>query len=276
MRTGVAQIYLTNLLSDQAIPITNMPGGACQPSWSPDGMKLVFTSPCPIKKDTYPESSLFIINVDGSDLQPLPTAPGGDFEPAWSPDGNSIAFTSLRNGYMQIFSYNVETGNVTRLVRTDKDDPVRQPSWSSDGRRIIYAYQRVVTYEIWMMTSLGDNERQVYASGDEVNNLYPIWTPDGEFILFNQQKVAESNLPVLFSLRLSEDATPSRMSLGVLSAEDAQYSPDGIWLAYESSGGERGFHVYYSSPSGGNQDRITDDVDTNDFDGSWRPIATTP
>lgn len=274
-RTGVAQIYLTNLLSDQAIPITNMPEGACQPSWAPDGLTLVFTSPCPFKKDTYPESSLFIINADGTDLQPLPTAPGGDFEPAWSPDGKFIAFTSLRNGYMQLYSYDVETGDILRLVRTDSDDPTRQASWSSDGRRIIYIYQRVVTYEIWMMTRSGDNEQRLLASGDELTNSYPIWSPDGEFILFSQRKTTELQLPNLFSIKLGDNGPPVRISLGVISVEDAHYSPDGIWLAYES-GGERGHHVYYSTPAGGNQNRITEDVIFNDFDGSWRPIPKQP
>jgi serine/threonine protein kinase/Tol biopolymer transport system component len=274
-RTGVAQIYLTNLLNDQAIPITNMPGGACQPSWAPDGTRLVFISPCSLKKDTYPESSLYIINADGSDLQPLPTVPGGDFEPAWSPDGQFIAFTSLRDGFMQLYSYNVETGKMTRLVRTDSDDPVRQASWSADGRRIIYIYQRVVTYEIWMMTSLGDNERPVYASGNELANFNPIWAPDGDFILFSQQKGPEFNFPNLYSMKLSEDAPPVRMSLGVISAEDAHYSSDGIWLAYES-GGDRGYHVFYSTPSGGNQDRVTEDVESTDFDPAWRPTPDQP
>ena len=154
-RTGVAQIYLTNLLSDQAIAITNMPGGACQPSWSPDGSRLVFTSPCNIKKDTYQGSSLYIINADGSGLQPLPTAPGGDFEPAWSPDGQYIAFTSLRDGYMQVYSYKIDDGDINRLVKTDINKPARQPSWSPDGRQIVYAYQRVTTYELWLMSSFG-------------------------------------------------------------------------------------------------------------------------
>ena len=42
-------------------------------------------------------------------------------------------------------------------------------------------------------------------------------------------------------------------------------------IAYES-GGDRGYHVYYSTPSGGNQARITEDVTFDDFDPAWRPL----
>ena len=207
-------------------------------------------------------------------MQPLPTAPGGDFEPAWSPDGQFIVFTSLRDGYMQLYSYNVKTGRILRLVRTDPDDPTRQATWSSNGRRLIYIYQRVVTYEIWEMTSLGDNEQPLYGSGDELSNFNPIWSPDGVFVLFSQQRVGEFEFPNLFSLKLGEKADPVRMFLGVISAEDAHYSPDGIWIAYES-GGDRGYHVYYSTPSGGNQNRITQEVTSDDFDPCWRPLLKT-
>jgi Tol biopolymer transport system component len=269
-RTGVAQVYMSNLLKDEAIQITNMPGGACQPSWSPDGMRLVFTSPCDVKKDLYSDSSLYIIDVDGSNLHPLPTSPGGDFEPAWSPDGHLIAFTSLRDGYMQLYTYNVETEKITRLVRTETDDHTRQASWAPDGRRIIYVYQRVDTYEIWTMNSSGDNESPVFSSGNELSNFNPIWTPDGEFIIFSQQKITEFNFPKLFSLKFRGDGVPREISLGLLSAEDAHYSPDGVWLAYESGEG-RGYHVYYSTPAGGNQDRVTEDQAFDDFDPVWRP-----
>jgi len=275
LRTGVAQIYLTNILTDQAIAITNMPGGACQASWSPDAQKLVFTSPCNIKKDTYAQSSLYIINVDGSDLQPLPSALGGDFEPAWSPDGKYIAFTSLRDGYMQIYSYNVLNKRVVRLVETVNGKHARQPSWSADGKQIVYAYKRIDTYEIWTMTSAGADEKQLLPSGNSKSNYQPVWSPDGKVILYSQQNATEFTFPNLFSIGVDSSKDPLQVFLGVLSIEDVDYSPGAVWIAYES-GGERGYHVYYSTPSGGNQARITEDVTFDDFDPAWRPIQTTP
>ena len=274
-RTGVAQIYLTNLLTDQAIAITNMPGGACQPSWSPDGKRLVFTSPCNIKKDNYQGSSLYVINADGSGLQPLPTAPGGDFEPAWSPDGQYIAFTSLRDGYMQVYSYRINHPDLNRLVKTDINKPARQPAWSPNGREIVYAYQRVATYELWLMSTAGSNETQLFASGDALSNQYPVWSPDGTYILFSQNNQTEFTFPNLFSLKVGDNSSPLQIKMGVLSIEDVDYSPGGVWIAYES-GGDRGYHVYYSTPSGANQARITEDVTFDDFDPAWRPIPKKP
>lgn len=275
LRTGVAQIYFTGILTDQAIAITNMPGGACQASWSPDGKKLVFISPCNIKKDTYPQSSLYIINADGTDLLALPSATGGDFEPAWSPDGKQIAFTSLRDGYMQIYSYNIANRKVTRLVESVDGKHARQPAWSPDGKQIVFAYKRIDTYEIWTMNSDGSEEKQLLPSGNRISNYQPVWSTDGELILYSQQSATEFTFPNLFSVHVNGDKKPLEVFLGVLSIEDVKYSPDGIWIAYES-GGERGYHVYYSTPSGANQARITEEVTFDDFDPAWRPIPKTP
>ncbi|HMV95112.1 MAG TPA: hypothetical protein PKE48_02320, partial [Anaerolineales bacterium] len=273
-RTGLPQIYLTNILTDQSIAVTNMTGGACQPAWAPDGSKLVFISPCAVKKDTYPEASLFIINPDGTGLQPLPTALGGDFEPAWSPDGKSIAFTSLRDGYMQIYSYDIENDKIQRLVETDATTAARQPAWSPDGRQLVFSLKRVATYELWLMSSLGANERLLFTSGNVFSNQYPVWTPDGKFILFSQRRPEEATFPNLFSHKIGDNNDAAlKLALSVRSVEDVDYSPGSFWIAYES-GGDRGYHVYYSTPAGGNLTRVTEDVTFDDFDPAWRPIST--
>ena len=145
-RSGIPQVYLGDLAGENVVPITNMPGGACQPSWSPDGNQLVFVSPCAARLgigDIPPQdTSLYTINVDGSGLLALPTVPGGDFEPAWSPDGTRIAFTSMRDGHMQIYSLDLAEGTVTRLTDTPLDVDTRQPAWSPFNNQITYAAKR--------------------------------------------------------------------------------------------------------------------------------------
>jgi serine/threonine protein kinase len=87
-RSGVPEIWLVDLVGDNLTMLTNFPEGACQPSWSPDGKRLVFISPCPKNQLTYAGASMFILDIDaGTAPQPLATLPGGDFDPSWSPDG---------------------------------------------------------------------------------------------------------------------------------------------------------------------------------------------
>jgi Tol biopolymer transport system component len=80
-RTGEPEIYLINLDGTGLQKITDIAEGACQPAWSPDGMRLVIVSPCSKNKETYRGSSLIVMNADGSGLTPLiPPVPGGDFD----------------------------------------------------------------------------------------------------------------------------------------------------------------------------------------------------
>ena len=57
-REGPPQIYLVNVDGTGLVPLTNLPDGACQPFWAPDGRALVFTSPCEGSQETYPGAGL--------------------------------------------------------------------------------------------------------------------------------------------------------------------------------------------------------------------------
>ncbi len=63
-----------------------------EPSWSPDGTKIAFTS----KRDGNPE--IYTMNADGSGVRRLTNNPRDDSDPDWSSDGTKIAFeTNLTN-----------------------------------------------------------------------------------------------------------------------------------------------------------------------------------
>ena len=95
--------------------------------------------------------------------------------------------------------------------------------------------------------------------------------------IFSSASAAKPSLPspICFRLRSALTTPLLQIAMGVLSVEDVDYSPDGIWIAYES-GGDRGYHVLYSTPSGANQARITEDVTFDDFDPAWRPTPKQP
>ena len=270
-RSGMSQIYITDLLGGEAVQITNMPEGACQPSWSPDGQRLVFISPCIDKVDQYPKSSMYIINADGSGLTPLPTVPGGDFEPAWSPDGTRIAFTSLRDGRMQIYIYRFEDNSMLRIIRTDPTTSARQPAWSPDSKRIAYAFNRTGDgYQIWTMNDDGSDQKQLFRSGSQVSDSFPFWSADGNLIFFNQRSLKESSLSNLLAYTIGSEGDPIKIPVGSNSAEDIDIAPGGLWIAFESSTGNIQ-DVYYMSISGANVTRLTSSR-KSDFDPVWRPI----
>ena len=274
-RTDLPQIYLVDLATQGLTQITNMSDGACQPSWSPDGQKLVFISPCRGKEEIYYGASLYIINADGSNLTPIVSVPGGDFDPAWSPDGNSIAFTSLRTGQMEIFVINADDlTTINQITKGAKSVESRQPAWSPDGLQIAYAVKRFGVYQIWLMKADATEQKQIVRSGVAFTDYLPTWSPDGQLILFSQRCATKFCFPYLMSISATDHSVEqgSFLPLNVVSIEDVEYSPDGFHLVYEGEDKAENKDIYYMTVTGANIVRITTDKGL-EFDPTWRPLG---
>ncbi len=272
-RSGVPQVYVVNVDGTDVQPLTNLANGACQPTWSPDGVQLVFISPCPARgefyENFYDNSGLYMINADGTGLKALSNAPGGDFDPAWSPDGKRIAFASLRDGRKEIYVLNIDSGVVIRLTNSTSDTENTQPSWSRDGKMITYTVRRLGAYQAWAMTDTGQDNVQLARSGQSLWDYLPFWSPDGTAVLFNQRLLGPT-APWLMSISFADHKTQEPIKLDLPTPiEDVEFSPDGLWIIFESTDGVNR-DVYYSSVTGGNRTRLTNDPGV-DFDPAWRP-----
>jgi eukaryotic-like serine/threonine-protein kinase len=275
-RSGIPQLYLVNADTTDLTQLTIMEKGACQPSWSPDGSQLVFISPCLGRADftetIYNESSLYMINADGTGLKQLTPAPGSDFEPAWSPDGTRIAFTSVRGGFRQIYSLDVESLEVTLLTNTTNAIESSQPSWSPDGTKIAYMVKRVGAFQIWSMNENGQEAIQLTHSGQEVWDYLPSWSPDGRTVFFNQRRLGAFR-PWLMQIDYEDlNQDPRRMNFPT-PIEDVSFSPDGYWVAFEGMDAEGNREIYFITVAGSGRTRLTNDPKI-DFDPAWRPQQT--
>ena len=270
-RTGLPQIWLITTDSTGLNQITDSQWGACQPDWSPDGTRLVFISPCDGNRELYRGSSLFIVNVDGNGLTPLPTLGGGDFDPSWSPDGSQISFTSLRNGDRpQIFVLDVETNDVRCLSEESNRD--YQPTWSSDGSQILFVSTRNGPYQIWTMAADGMDQTRFTVSGS-LKDTYPVWSPDGQVIIFTQSE-GEGSISRLVGARYPDGAANEFQVYpfhGAVPMREADYSPDGFWLALESWPEGYEHDIFIMAPNGVERKQLTSDP-AWDFDPVWRPI----
>lgn len=268
-RTGVPQIWIMDVDGGNLKQITEIPEGACQPDWHPDGTRLVFISPCAKNTDVYRNSSLFTIHVNGSNLTPLPTLPGGDYEPAWSPDGELIAFTSLRNNDTpQIYLLRLADGQVSILAE-DPARPNSSPVWSPDGNSLAYMG---ADNQIRVMQKDGQGRFLLARNVSEFKNTDPTWSPDSQVVVFMQ---TGPNLPPwLAAVQFSVNGDiPVKIPNSEYMIEP-DYSPDGFWLVITSYwDGQR--DIYIMTPNGVNRHRLTDDIFT-DFDPAWQPMPRQP
>lgn len=277
-RSGQPQIWLATIGNREPVQLTDISGGACQPTWSPDGERLVFISPCRNNVEGYPGSSLFIINADGSNLSPLPSSPAGDYDPDWSPDGSKLVFTSLRDSNRaQIFTLDFGTTVATNLSNSFSTD--FNPTWSPDGEFIAINTTRSGFTQIWYMGANGD-PIDIFSRSDKFKNIDPVWSPDGSLILFVQLATSGSDIrPHLVVAQWNDGGqnrgfTEFRVTTSISSMRDPNYSPDGAWIVYSSNPEGANHDIYIMRSNGSGTQRITFD-EALDFDPVWRPTSFT-
>ncbi|CAN5596058.1 amidohydrolase family protein [soil metagenome] len=176
--------------------LTDGMGDERQPSWSPDGSKIVFHS---YRDGGY---HIWTINKDGSDLKQITFGMFDEREPHWSPDGTKIVFSTDRSGNYDIWEMNVATSEFKQLTTDPAND--YHPSYASDSKQIAFISVRPKG-GVWIINESGEEKLIVPLKGT-FNS--PAWSPDRKIISFNAFDKGKSHL-VLVTVATGELKTIS-------------------------------------------------------------------
>ncbi len=120
--------------------------------------------------------------------------------PSFAPDGKRIVFSALKDGFSDLFVYDLETKALRRLTEDAFAD--LQPVWSPDGHQIAFVTDR-------FSTNLGTLEAGNYrlalvdvdsaaitpvATFEKGKNINPQWTKDGKGLYFVSDHTGISNV----------------------------------------------------------------------------------
>ena len=146
------------------------------PVFSPDGMKIAFTS----RRDG--SAGVYVMDADGSNVAQLATGDaGGENEefPTWSPDGQRVAF--VKNS-TEIYTAKADGGGDLQLVAGGEGSK-GDPAYSPDGSHIAFDDQS----DIYVVSTAGG--APVRLTTTDSSSYDPAWSPDGLRIAFHRTHV---------------------------------------------------------------------------------------
>jgi eukaryotic-like serine/threonine-protein kinase len=170
---------------------------------------------------------LIWFDPSGKELGAVSQSPYRD--PSFSSDGRFLAVSSddAHNGKYSIRVYDLERGVSLRL--SEPSDTAGWPVWSSDDKQITYASTTGSVCNLVRVPADGSGSPQILLRG---RSMVPnCWSRDGYLAFLT----TEGGLPCL-GIYSAQNQSIDPFGPGA----EAQFSPDGLWIAYIGQGGVAG------------------------------------
>jgi Tol biopolymer transport system component len=170
----------------QIVTVTSAAGREFQPSFSPDGKKIVYSASGERGENT----DVYIQRLDSGQVFRVTRDEAADLSPVWSPDGSRIAW--LRTGPKETAVFVAPAaggvhGKVTDLFSNRIEAVGRHLDWSPDGRWLAAADKQSESGP-FRITLIGaaDGQKHPLTLPPEniIGDMAPAFSPDGKSLAF--------------------------------------------------------------------------------------------
>ena len=195
-------IFVADLEGNIIDTLTDGPGYDAEPTVSPNGDKIVFTS------TRSGDLELWTMNIDGSDKKQVTSGLGYDGGAFFSPDGTKLVFRASRPeseediaeykglldrglvkpSNMELYVCNVDGSDLTKV--TDLGNANWAPFFHPSGEKIIFSSnhnsRRGFPFNLFMINVDGSGLEQI--TFDEQFDAFPMFSPDGSKLIFSSNR----------------------------------------------------------------------------------------
>jgi TolB protein len=173
-------LYMKDVDGVAVTQLTSDPSSDVQPTLSPDGHRVAFTS------DRNGNWDIWVVNIDGQQPVQVTTTTAHEVHPSWSPDGRNLVFCSMpeRGGQWELWVASAEAGAIKKFIGYGLF-----PEWSPANDTIVFQRARrrgSRWFSLWTLTLVNGEPRmptEILSSAEHALIL-PTWSPEGDRVSY--------------------------------------------------------------------------------------------
>jgi TolB protein len=223
---GNTEIWSMNWDGTDQKPLTTLHSLSLQPSLSPDGERLAFT--------TYAKGRPRIMMISPETKRELPflnQEASMNATPSWTPDSTKIFYSSTASGTPQIYTAGADGRGFTRVSHREAIEV--EPKVNPKNQDILLFVAGPGNQQIYSMSSLGAQVQRVTNGEGEASN--PTWHPDGQHFAFSWTRGYAKGDFNIFVADIGNPIDFVQLTHSEGRNENPSWGPDGRHLVFASN-----------------------------------------